>query len=86
MKKAALYILGAVILGGLLYYFLGEMGLLPLALGGAGIGAGKLKKLNEKRAEKVAELKKLEEEEKKLEKDGVKDMTPEEEAEYWKNQ
>ena len=93
MKTALYVILGICIIGGLTYAA-GEGGLLEGLLVAFGVGANKgvevLKKkaqgLDERARELNENLDEIAKAKEKLEKDGVKDMTPEEEAEYWKNQ
>jgi hypothetical protein len=91
MKKFVLYLVIATIIIGGLTYALGEQGLLGGLLGTLGVGGNEaLKKLKAQGAEldKQAEEKKsqLADTEKEKENLEVKDLTPEEEEEYWKNQ
>ena len=94
MNRTVLYVILALIAVGILTYAMGESGLLGGILGLLGIGGSKglahIKQKaieGDKEAKEVqARLRKIEEEKRQLEKDGVKDMTPEEEREYWKNQ
>ncbi len=91
MKKLAIYSVCGIILLCLLYYLLGQEGLVAGLYGLGGFGGSKaLRKLREegealdKQAEeKTEELRKLEEERKNLK---PKDLSPEEEEEYWRNQ
>jgi hypothetical protein len=93
MKQFLVYVIIICIVIGVLTYFFGEMGLLSGILGSLGLTSGKLSdlkdkaiQLDKKAAEKQKELDDIQKKKEKLKKDGVKDMTPEEVKEYWKNQ
>jgi hypothetical protein len=90
MKKLVIYSVCGIMLLGLLYYLLGQEGLIAGLFGLGGYGGNKaMRKLREegealdKQAkDKTEELRKIEEERKNLK---VEDLTPEEEKEYWKD-
>jgi len=90
MKKYIAYIIAAIIIIGILTYVLGEQGFLGGILATFGIGSSAaLQKLKKQARELDEEAEVLKEEikniDKKLDKE-PRDLTPEEEADYWKNQ
>ena len=75
------------------YYVLGELGVLPPLLGLLGLGGGEIirksqemKELDAKAEDLKHQIKVIEQEKRKLAKDGVKDLSDKDEVEYWKNQ
>lgn len=86
MKKYLIYAAIGVIIAGVLIYYLGEAGILA-TLFGSGIAGSKVfhdkkRKLEEEERQIEQDLKEIDD---KL-KEEPKDMTPEEEVEYWRNQ
>jgi hypothetical protein len=92
MKRLLLYILAALLIIGVICYFLGDLSVFGPLLGILGIGGStvaiqKLKQrgeeLDERAAIKKEELEKVRKEMKEYK---PKDLTPEEEVDYWKDQ
>lgn len=91
MNKIIFYTVLIVSIVGVLFYFLGESGLLGGALGLLGIGGTKalnkirndLKILDQTAEDIEAEIGVID---KELKNNEVSDLTPEEEANYWKKQ
>ena len=91
MKKTIVYIIIGILILGVLFYTLGEQGLLGGLLGLVGIGGSKKLTELKKQGEKLdQEAKKLNEEIKEIEKQKEelkpKELTDEEEVDYWKDQ
>jgi hypothetical protein len=90
VKPIIKYSIIATIVLAALYYFFDSSGLLMGLFGSSAAVITGLKKKGatlDAKADVVKEdLKVIEEEKRVLKEDGVTEMTPEEEAEYWKNQ
>jgi len=93
MKTSIKIILIGIVLLGLTYIgikYLGLAGLFPTIAGIFGItifrGNEKIKKLEALQKEGEKQLKDIEAKREDLKKNGVKDLTDQEEVDYWKNQ
>lgn len=82
--KIILYILGAIAITVVAYYALDSLTalFLPVIFGGKYV----IDDLNKKEDKVKSEIKDIEKKQDDLKKDGVKDLTPDEEVDYWKNE
>lgn len=92
--KIALYIaIGILVLLGIHHFVSPEASLFSALLGLGAVGRhkgmeilAKQKRLDEEASAKKREIEALDKEREKLNRDGVKDLTPEEEKKYWEDQ